>query len=71
MINILKQELIKMKELQGMKNYFFVFFIASPPRGLAPQRGEKIGFERRKFELTDVRINGRFYKVLLGNVQGG
>ena len=55
MINILKQELIKMKELQE-------FCIASSPRvrvihtKIVP-KGRKIEFERRKFELTDVRVN--------------
>ena len=34
------------------------------------QSGEKIGFERRQVDLTDVRVNRGFCKGLFGNDQG-
>ena len=54
MINILKQELIKMKELQEWKYFLLpVFQEFELSVRKSSQRGEKIGVERRKFELTE------------------
>ena len=55
MINISKQELIKMKELQEF--FLSLLFPVLQEFELSvrksSQRGENIGFEKRKFELTE------------------